>query len=178
MPCVVNISSRHLNIDFVLVSLITTTSCRLNMINGHKHARWEAWKNRFMIFVKATGVMDEGQKRALLLQSAGPEVRDIARTLSAAQTRGATINNLIRQENCDQRVASLHRHYTQRWEQYKLQDRALPLRSSAHRLCTCWRLSHTPRVLKCKLIIYHTLCQRYTQEARVTCIAELTPWSL
>ena len=43
--------------------------------------RWDKWLKRFEIYVKACGVADDGQKRALLLHSIGPATFDKFETL-------------------------------------------------------------------------------------------------
>ena len=49
--------------------------------------RWDRWKASFDLFVCASGVSDDGQKRALLLHCAGVEVQDILRTMSDTGTK-------------------------------------------------------------------------------------------
>ena len=49
--------------------------------------RWDKWLKRFEIYVKACGVTDDGQKRALLLHSIGPVTYDKFETL---ENTGAT----------------------------------------------------------------------------------------
>ncbi|XP_014677655.1 PREDICTED: uncharacterized protein K02A2.6-like [Priapulus caudatus] len=43
--------------------------------------RWEKWRQRFMLYLAATGVTKPAQKRALLLHCAGPTCIDIFETL-------------------------------------------------------------------------------------------------
>ena len=48
--------------------------------------RWSRWVSSFELFVNASGVSNDGQKRALLLHCAGSEVQDIFETLSDTGT--------------------------------------------------------------------------------------------
>ena len=44
--------------------------------------RWNRWISQFELYVLASGVSDDAQKRALLLHMSGPDVQDIFNTLS------------------------------------------------------------------------------------------------
>jgi len=48
--------------------------------------RWQKWKKSFNIYMTASGVTGDAQKRALLLHLAGPEVHDIFETLEVDGT--------------------------------------------------------------------------------------------
>jgi len=50
--------------------------------------RWKTWKARFEIFVVASGIQNNTQKRALLLHMAGEGVQEIFKTFSAEQRGG------------------------------------------------------------------------------------------
>ena len=45
------------------------------------HQRWERWREQFTIYTTAAGISNDGQKRAVLLHMAGPEIQDIVKTL-------------------------------------------------------------------------------------------------
>ena len=45
-------------------------------------ARWTQWLERFTIYLLATNITDDAQKRALLLYQAGAEVHEIFKTLT------------------------------------------------------------------------------------------------
>ena len=50
--------------------------------------RWKTWKSEFELYVVASGVSDNTQKRALLLHLAGPQVRDIFNNSILADVKG------------------------------------------------------------------------------------------
>ena len=82
--------------------------------------RWDRWKASFDLFVCASGVSDDGQKRALLLHCAGVEVQDIFRTMSDTGTK------------YDDALAKLDDYFTPRkdvpWERLQFR-RTVPLRN-------------------------------------------------
>ena len=43
--------------------------------------RWEKWTNSLDYYLRASGVTDQKQKRAVLLHLAGPDAQDIFETL-------------------------------------------------------------------------------------------------
>lgn len=50
---------------------------------------WRIWKDEFELFVTASGIADPTQPRAFPLQSAGPGVREILRTIPDEKKGGA-----------------------------------------------------------------------------------------
>ncbi|XP_070578752.1 uncharacterized protein [Ptychodera flava] len=65
--------------------------------------RWERWLQEFELFVAASGVSNNAQKRALLLHMAGSGIRDIIRTKSADETGDVT--------NCAKLIECLNKHF-------------------------------------------------------------------
>ena len=48
--------------------------------------RWDTWMQHFGVYIRASGVTDDAQKRALLLHLAGPAVQEIFTTLADTGT--------------------------------------------------------------------------------------------
>ena len=49
--------------------------------------RWERWKSSFELYVAASGITCDTQKRALLLRCAGSEVQDVFNTMTDTGTK-------------------------------------------------------------------------------------------
>jgi hypothetical protein len=46
-------------------------------------SRWKKWLSDFDIYILASGIKDDGQKRALLLHLGGPDLRELFETLDS-----------------------------------------------------------------------------------------------
>ena len=46
--------------------------------------KWSKWKKSFQYFVTASGVRDDGRRKALLLHLVGPQTQDVFETLGVA----------------------------------------------------------------------------------------------
>ena len=57
--------------------------------------RWKKWVKGFSIYLIAAGISDDEQKRALLLHSAGEDVREIVETLSSDTTTYAALTTAL-----------------------------------------------------------------------------------
>ena len=57
---------------------------------------WNRWISQFELYVLASGVSDDAQKRALLLHMSGPDVQDIFNTLSDSTGTYDSAKNITR----------------------------------------------------------------------------------
>ena len=63
--------------------------------------RWEKWKKSFGYFITASGITDDGRKRALLLHLVGEETQEIFETFPAAEQG----------ESYDEALNTLNNHF-------------------------------------------------------------------
>ena len=76
--------------------------------------RWERWLRSIKLYVGASGVVDDKQKRQLLLHSAGMDVQDIFYTLTDTGDDYQTARNKLTTYFTPHKHTSFNRHVSER----------------------------------------------------------------